>query len=120
MTPESRLEAGEDTGSAYVLARKTLAALGGFPETVRGHVYAHNIFFEGALEVLSDVGVGFLSAPALRLWHPHRWLGEHRTEEDKAADAQDRNTLVELRADTHLRGCAPVHELFSRRLPANR
>lgn len=120
MTPESRLEAGEDVGSAYILSRETLASLGGFPETVRGYAYAHSIFFEGAVAVLSDVGAGFLPGPALRLWHPHHWLGENRTEEDKEADAKDRSTLIELRADMRMQGCAPVHDLFSRRISANR
>jgi hypothetical protein len=79
------------TGAINVLSRETLDAVGGWDETFQGNWYD-----DTAMHIAFEITAGptrWVNGPAYHVYHLPGWMGDHLTDEDKAATEANKTRL---------------------------
>jgi hypothetical protein len=101
MNPESTMEDGSSIGAVNIVSRETLDLTGGFTEATSGNWYDDRIIEEG-WSFLTGHRTSHVPGPALHLYHLPGWTGDHLTDADKRATRNNRDLLVNMRADIRM------------------
>jgi hypothetical protein len=114
MRAESIMQNGDSIGAINVVSRRTLDLTGGFTEATSGNWYDDNIIEEG-FAYLSGRGTRWVKGPAVHLYHLPGWKGDHLTDEDRAATANNKAILNAMRNNIQARRTDAVRSLMKTR-----
>lgn len=95
---ERVMRRGKSIGPINVVSRETLDITGGYTEATSGNWYDDNIIDEG-FAFLTGNRTMHVPGSAVHLYHLPGHVGDHLSEEDKAATEHNRRLLEDLRYD---------------------
>lgn len=111
LEPESTMDNGRSIGAVNVVSRETLELTGGFTEATSGNWYDDRIIEEG-WQAITRHRTRHVDGPAVHLYHLPGWTGDHLTEADKRATRNNRDLLVNMRADIRMGNLHKVRDLM--------
>lgn len=114
MEPESTMDGGRSIGAVNIVSRDTLETTGGFTEMTEGNWYDDRIIEEG-FAYLTGKPTRYVEGSAVHLYHLPGWTGDHLTEEDKRATANNKAILQHVRAAIHMKADAEVRTVLAHR-----
>lgn len=110
--PDMVMDNGKSIGAVNVVSRETLNLTGGFTEATSGNWYDDNIIEEG-FAYLTGSRTRWVEGPAVHLYHLPGHSGEHLTEADRAATAENKRILRNMRNQIRRRDRESVKRLMS-------
>lgn len=116
MNAEWTKVSGKSIGAVSVVSRTTLDITGGFTEATSGNWYDDNIIEEG-FKFLTGSPTRWVKGPATHMYHLPGWTGDHLTEQDKIATANNKRILINMRTNIRMRDKKAVKHLLSYRSP---
>lgn len=114
MNPERLMTGGRSIGAVNVVSRTTLEITGGFTEATCGNWYDDNITEQG-FAYLTGEKTRWVKGPAIHLYHLPGWTGEHVSEADKRATANNKRILNNMRTNIRMRNRTAVRQLMAYR-----
>lgn len=113
MIAESTMDNGRSIGAVNVVSAETLDITGGFTECTSGNWYDDRIIEEGFAFMTKPTQ--FVPGPAVHLYHLPGWMGDHLTDEDRAATEANKEALLAMRGYIRHRDRTAVKSMLSAR-----